>query len=124
MARVNIPLQTPAVNGGAQNTVAWTAANASLGMYFDNSSGHVALLVRNDAVGANSTITIKSVADPYGRSKDTTITCPAAAAGIPGISALNVLAPVRFNQSDGSVNVNIGTDTTLYFAAIALQKLP
>jgi hypothetical protein len=117
--RVEIPLQTVPANGGKNDGITWTAADADNDHFFDNTSGNVLLVARNDAVGTK-TVTIPSVADPYGRTKDTTLTVPAIASTIPGNSIAGPFPPARFNQTGAQVYVNITDATTLYFAAIQI----
>lgn len=120
MARVNIPLQALAAHGGGDDAVTWTAADATNDHSLDNSSGKVLLLVRNDAASPNATITVVSVADEYGRTGDKTITCPAIASSMPGLSVYGPFAPGLFNQPGGLLNVDVVTATTLFFAAVKL----
>lgn len=107
--RVAIPPQSIVRNKCA--LVTFTAADATNDHKFLN-DGNTELLVVNGGSGACA-LTVKSVADQYGRLGDLTLSVT------PGHSAVvPSLDPTLFNQADGYVYVDIDEDTTVTLAAI------
>jgi hypothetical protein len=110
MARTAI---TPQIIVRDQNAaVTFVAADAVNGMTFVN-DGNTELLVNNGG-GSPCTVTVHSVADPFGRTGDLT---PAVAAA--ALEAFPVLDPVLFNQPGSSqVNVDFSEGTSVTVAVI------
>jgi hypothetical protein len=123
MARTNIPIQTIPAFGGKINTVTWTNADTANGMVFVNDGKTLLLMKLTDT--SNKTVTVSSVADPYGRTGDTAITVPLMSAGEDGVSIAGPFDPALFNQrgaSDlGKVFVGTSADTGLKLAAIQIS---
>lgn len=114
MARTAITVQTIGIHGGAINSITWSAGDAANDHEFVN-DGQTLLLVK-DATGSQA-VTVVSVDDPFGRSEDTAITT---AAG--GISIAGPFSKALFNQSDGTVHVDLTTATDLYVAAVRFHN--
>lgn len=111
MARTNIPIDVLPNNGGAV-TLTGVAADAVNQHEFVN-DGKTFITAENLDVAAK-TITIDSVADPYGRTGDTVHSVPAAAAGVPGKATFGPFLPSIWNQGGGSkVNVDVSAATSL-----------
>jgi len=110
-ARVVIPLQSIAGNGASIATITWTSADASNDHYFDNTSSQVLLFIKNGA--GTRTVTVASVADPYGRTGDLSIVCTAN-----GYSVAGPFPPFLFNQAAAKINIDITDGTSLFFAAV------
>src|ERR1044072_9138817 len=101
MARTHIPVQAlPAFGGGIQG-VTKTAGDAANGQQFIN-DGNSRLHVQNLARSAK-TVTVVSVPDAYGRTKDTVLTVPAASGGDPGSAVAGPFAADLFGQAGSKV---------------------
>lgn len=116
MARVAITINTIPANGGGLSTVTKTAADATNDHEMDNDGN--TLIFAENLDSATKTITIKSVADEYGRTGDTTLTVPVAAAGVPGTSVAGPFRLAHWNQSGGKVHIDITDATALKFYAV------
>lgn len=115
MARVNIPVDTVPLNGGAV-ILTGVAADAANDHEFIN-DGKTFLVAENEGVGAIS-VTVVSVADSFGRLGDTVISVPAAAGGVPGKAIIGPFLPPNWNQAGGTkVFVDVPSDTGLRFYA-------
>ena len=112
MARTQIPVQTITKNTAA--AAAFMDADGSNGMYFVN-DGKTELLVQNGG-GSSCTVTVHSVADPYGRTGDLT---PAVAAG--ALLSVPEMDAILFNQQLGGasvVEIDFSEATSVTVAAI------
>jgi hypothetical protein len=113
MPRTNIPITNVPLAGvgGALNITlgetGQTSSDETNGNYFVNTSGKIMLLAFNTNAGATRAFTVKSVADSYGRTGDLIITVP-----ISGRYIAGPFAAAAFNQSDGTVNIDIGAGGT------------
>lgn len=120
MPRVEIPLQDPGQNGKIDE-LTWTAGDAANDHYFDNSSGRVVLLVRNDDTSAK-TITVVSVADPYGRTSDHSMSVDATGGGASQVAFVPFLPATAWNQRGagdlGRVHIDLADATGVSFAAV------
>lgn len=116
MARVAIAINTLGPNGGGLNDTTFTAGDATNDHEFDN-DGNTLLVVRNTDVAAK-TVTVKSVADPFGRSQDLTLTVPALSGANPGLAMAGPFLSAIWNQSGAKVHVDIASATNLSFAAV------
>jgi hypothetical protein len=97
MAQVNLPVQVaPGDAAGKDITAGWTAADA-LGHKVFNGGGHVIVLVRTQAASSIS-VTVTSVADPYGRTGDLGPTAIVASK----YYAFGPYSPGLFNQKSGA----------------------
>jgi len=110
MARTALAVQSAAITG--LETV-YTAANADGHMVANN--GEMFLHVKNAAV-ADITVTLKSIADPWGRTGDKVITVTAAEERMIG-----PIPPLLYNQADGTVNVDFSAVVTVTVAAVKLR---
>jgi len=110
MPRTALAVQSCAVTG--LETV-YTAANVDGHSVANN--GEMFLHVKNEAV-ADITVTLVSVADPWGRTGDRAIVVSAGEERMIG-----PIPPLLFNQADGTVNVNFSAVTTVTVAAIRLR---
>lgn len=113
MSRVQIPLQVLGANGGGDDDVTFTAGDAANDHYFDNTSEQVLLIMKNTN-GSSKTATVISVADPFGRTGDKTVTCPATT----GISVYGPFKAALFNQTTGYVHVDLTDATNVSFACV------
>jgi len=110
MARTAIPVQTIVKNTGA--AISFMAADAVNNMEFVN-DGNTELLVNNGG-GSACTVTVHSVADPFGRTGDLTPSVAASA-----IESFPALDPVLWNQPGSSqVNVDFSESTSVTVAAV------
>mgnify|MGYP001606216315 CR=1 FL=1 len=101
MPRTTITVQDGGANASLDN-LAWTAADQTNGMDYDNSDGKVLVLSRNTNAAAR-TITANSVsAGPYQRTGNKTISL----AAVTGVSTGGPYTPDGFNQSTGKVNID------------------
>ena len=110
MARTALATQLIAISG---LETAYTAANADGHSVANN--GEMFLHVKNAAV-ADITVTLVSVADPWGRTGDREVTVTAEEERMIG-----PIPPLLFNQADGTVSVNFSAVTTVTVAAIRLR---
>lgn len=111
MARTNIPIDNLPLNGGAV-TLTGVAADATNQHEFVN-DGKTFLLAENEDA-ATKTVTVVSVADPFGRTGNTVHVVPAAAGGVPGKAMIGPFLPAIWNQGGGSkVNVDVSAATSL-----------
>jgi len=110
-------LQELSANGGGDDSISFTAGDATEDHYFDNSSGKVRLIMKCTD-GTQKVATIVSVTDENGRTGDKTVTCPATT----GISIYGPFKPALFNQiaaADlGKCFVNLTDATGVSFACI------
>lgn len=113
MARVDIPVQEAGFISEIDQ-LTFTSADAANDHSFEN-SGKEVLLVKNDDA-SSKTVTVVSVADPYGRTEDLSVVVPANSVGF-----VNLLLPSLFNQSDGTVHLDLTADTSLSFAAVRVD---
>lgn len=116
MARTEIPIQEVADFGGGIDDVTFTSGDAANDMYFEN-DGRTILLV-SASTSSGQTITVVSVADPFGRTGDKSITVPTN-----GTSVRGPFAPTLYNQggsNKGRVHVDMSDDTGVSFAAVRL----
>jgi len=117
MPRTVIPLQEAGPNGGGIDSVTMTAGDSGNGMYFDNTSGMVDLLVLNTNA-APKAVVVKGVTDENGRTGDKTLTCPATT----GKSSGGPYPIKLFNQLGaadlGKTFVDIADATNVTIAAI------
>lgn len=89
-------VQTPInVAPGTNAVVAYVAANAAGDMFANN--GKMSYRVKNGS-GAGITVTVQSVADPYGRTGDQVIAVAAGAEVVVGL-----LDPALWNQRSGNI---------------------
>lgn len=120
MPRTAIPVQElPALGDLGIDTVTWTPADAVNHHEFQN-TGRELLIARNRDVAAK-TVTVKGVADPYGRTLDTVLTVPAESGDSDGVSIAGTFKPPLFSQgATGLVNVDVSAATTLDLAVIRI----
>lgn len=112
MPRTPIPVtDIPYSNGVA---VTWTAADSANNHSFPN-DGQTLLLVRNTDA-ATKTVTVVSVPDDGGRLGDITLTAPATA----GVCTTNLVPIKGYNQTDGTVNVNVAVATGVTLACVRI----
>jgi len=112
MARTNIPVQVIPANGGVDQAIAWTAGDATNDHEFSN-SGRELLLMKSDAVGAKHA-DVMSVADEHGRIGDTSLDPD----GDQAVAIAGPFLPTVWNQAGGLVNVDLVTDTDVFFAVV------
>jgi len=107
------PISVPASYATSGAVLDWTAADTVLDNRFVN-TGREILVVDN--TGADTaTVTVSSVADPYGRTGDTTKIVAA------GASAIFQMFPTAgWQQSDGYIYVSCTAVDGVYFAVIRL----
>lgn len=116
MARTQLTVQTISKSAELED-LTWTAASAANDHYFLN-SGREVLLVKNGDASSHA-ITVTSVADPWGRTGDHTITTGAGDNSIDGF-----FEPAVWNQRGSShlgqvfVDVGAGEDTNMYLAVV------
>jgi hypothetical protein len=118
MARTLIPTKTLPLHGATTTDISWTAASAADDHYFVNTGGEILLAKNNDS--GSHVATLVSVADPYGRTGDETITVAAGA-----LKALGPFPPELWNQSGSqNIHLDIGTDedTSVSFAVLRIQR--
>ncbi|MFC5528472.1 hypothetical protein [Cohnella yongneupensis] len=108
MPRTNISVVDASPTG---TTKTYVAADAANGMEFVN-TGEEFLEVKNGA-GASMTVTIVSVPCSHGRTGDLVITVGAGAE-----VAIGPFVDYLFNQSNGKVNVNFSSATSITVAAV------
>ena len=119
MARVTVPINTVPPNGTGLNNLTFVAADATSDHEFDN-DGATLLVVKNTGVGVG-TVTVVSVTDPYGRTKDTTLTIPALTGSDPGLAVAGPFLPAIWNQAGAKVFVDLTTATGLSLAAVRMS---
>lgn len=114
MARTNIPIQI-AASFDRLDDIAFTAANATDDMEFNN-DGRTVLIFKNADVSSH-VATVKSVATAEKRTRDITLTAAASKE-----SMTTLLRPDLFNTGAGKVDVDLeaGEDTSTSFAAVKL----
>jgi hypothetical protein len=117
MPRTEITVQNVSKAGLAPT---YAAADAANDMMFKN-DGHTVLHVKNGGAGAIS-VTVVSIADPYGRLGDVVVSVPAA-----GERIIGVFKDFLFNQKPGSTNagkihVDFDVDTSVTVAALKIPK--
>jgi len=119
MARTNIPIDVLPNNGGAI-TLTGVAADSVNNHELVN-DGRTFLVAENEDA-ATKTVTVDSVADPYGRTGDTAHVVPAAVGGIPGKAVIGPFLPSIWNQGGGSkVNVDVSASTSLRLYAFRFR---
>lgn len=112
MPRTNIPVQTLPPYGGGIASVTKTAGDAANGHEFIN-DGKTKLYVQNGDA-STKTFTVSSIADPYGRVKDTGPLTVAAVSGVvPGDGIAGPFDPALFGQAGGKVNVDLSASTNV-----------
>lgn len=115
MARTALTVQVIPRHGKAIDELTFTAADATNDHEFVN-DGQTLLLVKNQHSSAQA-VTIVSVADPFGREEDTTMSVDAGNVD-PKVGIAGPFSPSLFNQAGGLVHVDITDDTALEFAAV------
>ena len=98
--------------GTSSHAITWSTIDASSDGEFLNYSGRILLLCKHGP-GATESITLKSVADIYGRTGDATMTCAAN-----GTSIAGPFRPFLWNTSAGYVYFDFADGTSLQFAAV------
>lgn len=111
MPRTALAIQTIPRHGKLEDIVL-TDADSVNDHEFDNSSGDVFLFIKNTSGGALA-ITVVSVADPFGRIGDLTVTTAATRESMVG-----QLLPTLWNQAGALVHIDTAAATTLKLAAI------
>lgn len=121
MARVDIPIQTIARNKEIDDLV-FTAADAANDHSFKN-SGNELLLIRNDSSPAGDrTITVVAgVSGGLKRSTDLTIVVTGGSGNNAGLGCS--FPPDAWNQSDGTVHIDLADDTGVAFAVVRFRKV-
>lgn len=119
MARVAVPMNTIPPNGAGLNNLSFVAGDATNDHEFDN-DGATLLVAKNTGVGA-ITVTITSVADQYGRTKDTTLVVPALSGSDPGFAVAGPFLQANWNQAGAKVFVDLTTATGLSLAAARIS---
>jgi hypothetical protein len=114
MPRTALTVQDLGLNGQLNATM--TAVDAANGMSFLN-DGQTVLAVKN-ADASSKTVTVRSVADEWGRTGD--VACIVSAGGV-GI--LGPFTPAIFNQGDGTCNVDFSAATSTTIAASKFKKV-
>jgi hypothetical protein len=120
MARTTIPVQVlDGSDGSVIANISWTAADAGNGHSFAN-TGDVILLARDKGTGAQ-VVTVESVPDDVGRTKDKTGTIVINQQG-----AFGPFPVANWNQRGsgnlGLVFVDVSASTNLEFAAIRVSR--
>lgn len=115
MPRTNIPVTTLPDHGGTGADVSFTAADAANDHSFTN-DGRTLLLIKNDDASPK-TVTGVAVADPFGRTVNTSW-----AVGANSVRLVGPFSPELFSQSDGTMHVDITADTSLFFATLRLPR--
>ncbi len=118
MARVAVPMNTIPPNGAGVNNLTFVAADATNDHEVDN-DGATLLVVKNTGVGAG-TVTVVSVADQFGRTKDTTLTVPALSGSDPGYAVAGPFLQANWNQAGAKVFVDLTVATGLSLAAVRI----
>jgi hypothetical protein len=114
MARTAIPVQTlSSKHGGEVEDLTWTAADDVNNMEYVG-TGNEIVLIKN-ASGGSLDVVFKSVADPYERTGDLTVSTGASDQSVAGR-----FPRLLWNQSDGLVDIDIADDTSLSLAVIRL----
>lgn len=119
MARVTVPMNTIPPNGGGLNNLSFVAGDATNDHEFDN-DGATMLVLKNTGVGA-ITVTVVSVADPYGRTKDTSVIVPAISGSDPGLAMAGPFLQATWNQAGAKIFVDLTTATGLSLAAARIS---
>lgn len=118
MARLLITDNPIAGNGGGVQSITKTTPVAADDCYFVN-YGNTLLIVEN-LDSTTRTITVPSVADPYGRTGDLSLVVPAAVAGVPGNAVAGPFPPPLWNQlGTNQVYVNLTDATAIKFATVS-----
>jgi hypothetical protein len=102
MPRTAIAIQSVPRNGGA--VLALATPDAANGNNFANDGKTELVVLNTDA--APHTVTVRSVADAFGRTGDVPVVVPAAVGAVPGTAFLGPYEQNLFNQPDGTVNVD------------------
>lgn len=119
MPRTAITVNELPAHGGEVDEIVWTSCDQTNGMDFPN-DGRTLLLVRN-ANAATRQVTVVSVADPYGRTKDTDMDLAADT----GYAVAGPFLPPLFNQgSTGRVNVDPSNNHSADDFQVAAIRLP
>jgi hypothetical protein len=114
MARTRLtPAEVPKTHPGGEVVYTWTAADTSNQNDF-LLTGRETLLIKNEDASSQD-VTITSVADPYGRTGDLTVTVAAS-----DEVALHFSARDGWMQSDGALYL----DTTSANISYAVLRLP
>jgi hypothetical protein len=116
MARVALAVNDLPANGGGLNNLTFTAGDFTNDHEFAN-DGATLLVVKNTGVGA-IVVTVASVADQFGRTKDTTLTVPAISGSDPGLAVSGFFLPAIWNQAGGKVFVDLPSATGLSLAVV------
>ncbi len=116
MPRTNIPVQVIPSNGGVDNDITYTAADAANDHEFLN-SGNEMLYMKSTTAGAKSATAV-SVSDEHGRTGDTTM----APNGSEIIAVAGPFKPSVWNQraaaDAGKMFVDIASDAGVVFAVV------
>lgn len=96
-------------------SVTWTAADVTNKNQFTPTGREVVLARNTDGVTAYS-VTITSVADDFGRTRDMTVSIPAN-----GFRMFEITALAGWQQSDGQIYLE-ATNTAIQFAVIRLKR--
>lgn len=119
MPRTAITVNQLPANGNEIDSIVWTNADQTNGMDFDN-DGRTLLFVRNVNAAAR-TMTVKAVADPFGRITDTVMNLNATT----GFAVAGPFPAPLFNQNaSGRVNVDPSANHSAGDFQIAAIRLP
>lgn len=116
MARIAIPINDIPPNGGGLNELVFVAADQVAGHEFVN-DGYTALVVKNGHTGSQI-ITVTSVPDTFGRTKDTVLTVPTLKMGAAGPFLQGI-----WNQAGAKVFVDVTDDTLVELACLRLTQV-
>jgi len=117
MARTNIPIQSIPNYGESLDDISWTAADDTNDHSFVN-NGNTLLLYKNGDSGSHTADVIAPAGiKTYNEAVAKTMTC-----GAGDICIAGPFDKSTFNQSDGTVNVDLTDDTSSYFACVQFQN--
>lgn len=114
MARTALTVSDSATTG-LDLTNKFTAVDNTTNAMFPN-DGKTVLIIKNSG-GTDATVTIISVPDPYGRTKDEVITVPAGGEVLTG-----TFKPFLFNQtSNDKGNIYVDVSAAVSIAAVRIK---
>jgi hypothetical protein len=120
MARTSITVQTLAAFGGKVEDVTMTAGDATNDMSFAHPGGQGCFLTIDNGDASPQVTTINAVATQKTFNMATNITVTTAA----GARSYVAIPPTGFTQSDGTVQIDMTSDTSLTLAVLSITPSP